>query len=72
MFNSGPITSIIGSGIIVLTWLNQIFLEQQLPTNKHEWFMFVVENLTGLGALFAKDFNKSNSGTNVPAHTVKS
>lgn len=61
MFKSGPLTSIVGTVIIVLTWLNQIINEQGIPKTGKEWVAFLVGNATGLAALFAKDFNKTNS-----------
>jgi hypothetical protein len=69
MFSS-PITGAFGAIIIVLTWLNQAFVEQGIPKSGKEWITFLLGNATGLAALFAKDFNKSNSGTNLPTHTV--
>jgi hypothetical protein len=69
MFSS-PITTIFGTIIIVLTWLNQAFVEQGIPKDGKGWVTFLIGNVTGLAGLFAKDFNKSNSGTNAPTHTV--
>jgi hypothetical protein len=69
MFSS-PITTIFGTIIIVLTWLNQAFVEQGIPKDGKGWVTFLIGNATGLAGLFAKDFNKSNSGTNAPTHTV--
>ena len=69
MFSS-PVTSILGAVTIIATWLNQAFIEQGVPKSGKEWVAFLIGNSTGLAALFAKDFNKSNSGTNAPTHTV--
>jgi len=69
MFSS-PITTIFGTIIIVLTWLNQAFVEQGIPKDGKGWVTFLIGNATGLAGLFAKDFNKSNSGTNAPTHIV--
>lgn len=71
MFTS-PITSIFGMIIIIGTWLNQAFIEQGIPKTGKEWIAFLVSNSAGLAALFAKDYNRSNSGTNAPAHIVDS
>lgn len=60
MFSS-PITSIFGSVIIVLTWLNQAFVEQGIPKDGKGWITFLLGNATGLVGLFAKDHNKSNA-----------
>lgn len=69
MFKS-PLTSIIGVVVILATWLQQAIGEKPVPQTGKEWLTFLVGNATGLIALFAKDFNKSNSGTNAPTHTV--
>jgi hypothetical protein len=69
MFSS-PITGIFGTIILVLTWLNQAFVDQGIPATGKAWITFLLGNATGLAALFAKDYNKSNSGTNAPTHTV--
>lgn len=58
---SSPVTSILGVGIIILTWLNQAFMEQGIPSTGKEWVGFLTANATGLVALFAKDYNKTNS-----------
>ena len=71
MFSS-PLTAYTGTIIIVLTWLNQVFVEQGIPKDGKEWITFAIGNVTGLAALFAKDYNKSNAGTNLPTHTVPS
>ena len=52
-------------GIIVKT-----FQEQGFPTDLTTWITFGVALASGIGLLFAKDHNVSNSGTNAPAHTV--
>jgi hypothetical protein len=69
MFKS-PITSVLGVIVIIATWLQQAIGDNPIPQTGKEWLAFIVGNLTGLVALFAKDFNKSNSGTNAPTHTV--
>lgn len=69
MFSS-PLTSIVGYVILALTAINQVFIEQGIPSDGKGWFSFAISIATGLGAVFAKDFNKSNSGTNLPTHTV--
>jgi hypothetical protein len=69
MFSS-PVTTLFGSVIILLTWLNQAFVEQGIPKDGKGWITFLLGNVTGLVGLFAKDSNKTNSGTNAPAHTV--
>lgn len=69
MFKNG-LTTALGIAVIVLTWLNQVFVEQGIPQNGKEWIGFLTGNIGGLIGLFAKDFNKSNSGTNAPIHTV--
>lgn len=72
MFSS-PITTIFGSVIIVLTWLNQAFVEQSIPKTGKEWITFLIGNATGLAGLFAKDFNKSNAANSltVPVTVTK-
>ena len=63
-------TSILGIAVIVLTWLNQVFVEQGIPKDGKAWITFLTGNVGGLIGLVAKDWNVSNSGTNAPAHTV--
>jgi hypothetical protein len=71
MFKNGPITGIIGVVVIIATWLQQAIGEQPIPQTGKEWLTFLVGNATGLIALFAKDFNKSNAPTPTSeAHTV--
>lgn len=70
MFSS-PLTTTFGVITIVLTWLNQIIVEQGMPKSGKEWVAFLVGNSTGLAAMLAKDYNRTNSGTNAPVHTVK-
>lgn len=60
MFSS-PLTTITGIIVIVLTWLNQAFVEQGVPKDGKGWIAFLMGNATGLIALLAKDFNKTNS-----------
>jgi hypothetical protein len=69
MFSS-PITTIFGTVIIVLTWLNQAFVEQGIPKDGKGWITFLIGNATGLAGLFAKDFNKSNASNSVATHVV--
>lgn len=64
MFKLGPLTSIVGIFILIVTWANQAFVEQGMPKDSKEWTSFLVRNATGLVALLAKDFNKS--GTTPP------
>jgi hypothetical protein len=72
MFKNGPITGIIGVVVIVATWLQQAIGDKPVPQTGKEWLTFLVGNLTGLIALFAKDFNKSNAPMPTPdAQTVK-
>jgi hypothetical protein len=60
MFSS-PLTTIVGYVILVLTALNQVFVEQGIPKDGKGWITFAVSIATGLGAVFAKDFNVSNA-----------
>ncbi len=55
------ITSVLGYAVIVLTWLNQAFVEQGIPKTGKEWIAFGIGNIGGLIGVFAKDFNKSNA-----------
>ena len=64
------LTTSVGIVIIVLTWLNQAFIEQQIPQDSKGWITFLISNATGLVALFAKDFNVTNSCTNASAHVI--
>jgi hypothetical protein len=71
MFKSSPITTIIGIVVIIATWLQQAIGDQPIPHTGKEWLTFLVGNATGLIALFAKDFNKSNAqNPTVDAQTV--
>lgn len=65
-----PLTTIIGVIVIIATWLQQAIGDNPVPQTGKEWLTFLVGNATGLAALFAKDFNRSNSGTNLPTHVV--
>lgn len=70
MFKS-PITSVIGIVVILATWLQQAIGDKPVPQTGKEWLTFLVGNATGLIALFAKDFNKSNAPMpTAEAHTV--
>jgi hypothetical protein len=60
------ITSILGYAVIVLTWLNQAFVEQGIPKTGKEWIAFAMGNVGGLIGVFAKDFNKSNAAKPEP------
>lgn len=65
------ITSALGYIVIVLTWLNQVFVEQGIPQSGKEWIAFGVGNVGGLIGVFAKDYNKSNAPTpDISAHKV--
>jgi hypothetical protein len=55
------ITSVLGAAVIVLTWLNQVFVEQGIPQSGKEWMTFLLGNIGGLIGVFAKDWNQSNS-----------
>lgn len=55
------ITSALGYVVIVLTWLNQVFVEQGIPQSGKAWITFIMSNAGGLIGVFAKDFNKSNA-----------
>ena len=59
------ITTGLGYAVIVLTWLNQIFVEQGVPQTGKEWIALVTGNIAGLIGIFAKDFNKSNAAAPV-------
>lgn len=61
MFKNGPITGVIGVVVIIATWLQQAIGTNPVPQTGKEWLTFLVGNATGLIALFAKDFNKSNA-----------
>lgn len=64
------ITSILGYVTIVSTWLEQVFVEQTLPTSGREWLLFIALNAGGLVGVFAKDYNKSNAPVAAPTHVV--
>ena len=64
------LTTLVGGIVIVLTWANQIFVDQGIPKDGKEWLAFLIGNAAGLVGVFAKAYNVSNSGTNAPAHTV--
>jgi hypothetical protein len=55
------ITAGLGYAVIVLTWLNQVFVEQGIPHDGKGWITFLLGNVGGLIGVFAKDFNKSNA-----------
>lgn len=67
---SSPITTVFGIVIIVLTWLNQAFIDQGIPKSGKEWLTFLISNASGLAALFAKDYNKTNSVNSTSTHAV--
>lgn len=67
MLGNSWITSVLGYAAIVLTWLNQVFVEQGIPQDGKGWITFALGNLGGLIGIFAKDFNKSNAPNPVPA-----
>ena len=60
------ITGILGYAVIVLTWINQIFVDQGIPKDTKEWITLFAGNIGGLIGIFAKDFNKSNAPTPTP------
>jgi hypothetical protein len=55
------LTTVIGGLAIVLTWLNQIFVEQGIPQTSKEWIAFAFGNIAGLIGVFSKSYNVSNS-----------
>ncbi len=61
MFGSSWMTTAVGYLVIVLTVANQVFVEQGMPSNTHEWIQLVGGIVTGVGIALAKDFNKSNA-----------
>lgn len=61
MLGTSWMTSVVGYLVIVLTVVNQVFVEQGLPTTVHGWITFVGGVVTGVGIALAKDFNKSNA-----------
>jgi len=63
MFKGSPITSVLGVVVILATWLNQALGDKPVPQTGKEWLTFLVGNVTGLIAMFAKDYNKSNAPT---------
>lgn len=62
MVGKNWLTGSIGVILLVLTWLNQIFVEQGVPKDGKGWIALLVGNATGLLALFAKDFNTTGTG----------
>ena len=58
-------TAAIGYAVIILTWLQQVFVEQTIPQNSREWVSFLTKNGMGLAAILAKDWNVSNSPASV-------
>lgn len=65
-----PITTVIGIVVLVATWLQQAIGDKPIPQTGKEWLTFLVGNATGLIALFAKDFNKSNAPNPTAIPTV--
>lgn len=65
-------TAAIGYAIIILTWLQQVFGEQAIPQTSREWLSFLTKNGIGLAAIFAKDWNVTNSAAavSVAPHVV--
>lgn len=55
------LTTVIGSVAIVLTWLNQVFVEQGIPHTGKDWIAFAFGNVAGLIGIFSKSFNVTNS-----------
>ena len=63
-------TTVIGGAAILLTWLNQVFVEQGIPKTGHDWIQFAFGNVAGLIGIFSKSFNVSNSPTPVAPTAV--
>lgn len=61
MLGTSWMTSVVGYLVIVLTVANQVYTEQGLPANVHEWIGFIGGIVTGVGIALSKDFNKTNS-----------
>lgn len=55
------ITTTFGVLVIILTWGQQILVEQGVPATGRDWLTFILGNLGGLIGVFAKDFNRSNA-----------
>lgn len=70
MLGASKVTSVIGYIMIVITVVNQVFVEQGIPTNLHGWIVFGGGIATGIGLRLAKDENVTNSGTNAAAHKI--
>ena len=64
------ITAILGYTTLVTTWLEQVFIEQTIPTTGKEWIIFIALNLGGLIGVFAKDYNVSNAPAPASSHKV--
>jgi len=64
------ITACLGYAVIVLTWLNQVFVEQGIPKTGKEWITFGMGNIGGLIGVFAKDFNRTNSSSPKPEASI--
>jgi hypothetical protein len=60
-FGASWIPTLLGSIVIVLTWANQVFVEQGMPKDGKEWMAFLISNAAGLIGLVAKQFNVSNA-----------
>jgi hypothetical protein len=59
------LTTTVGVIVIILTWANQILVEQGVPHTGKDWLTFIVGNITGLIGILAKDWNKT--GGTAPA-----
>jgi hypothetical protein len=71
MLTGSWVTSVLGYAVIVLTWLNQTFVEQGIPKTGKEWIAFGMGNIGGLIGVFAKDHNVTNSVVSGPAQVVQ-
>ena len=65
-------TSLFGYAILILTWLQQVFISQSIPQNSKDWIEFLIKNGVGLAAVFAKDWDVTNSpaSVSVTAHVI--
>lgn len=58
---SSPITGYLGSILMVMDLVKQLFVDRGLPQDTAGWIGFVGAFITGLALRFAKDGNKSNA-----------
>jgi len=61
MFGASWMTTVFGYAVIVLTVVQQAFIEHGLPEDVAGWIKFAGGIVTGVGIALAKDFNKSNA-----------